>query len=152
MRCSTYLFRCYTTPFVELDLLDPHDVQGMAGEGLQLLRRFDEPLQHRVGIDLKHPCGTPDAQAFGQAREDPYDEVRRGPLAVKEGAEGLETIPATGDAQQLAPWASIGMAVGTEIASAHPAAIGTVRVRAEVRRGVDLAAAPPRGDEAGWRS
>src|SRR5262249_1832257 len=38
-----------------------------------------------------------------------------------------------------------------EIAPAHPAAIGTVRVWAEMGGGVDLTAAPPRGDDArGW--
>src|SRR5262249_22718916 len=44
------------------------------------------------------------------------------------------------------------MAIGTEIAPADPAPRGTVRVRAEVRRGVDLAAAPPRRHEARRRS
>jgi hypothetical protein len=43
------------------------------------------------------------------------------------------------------------MAIGAEIAPSDPAPIGTVRVRAEVRRGVDLAAAPPRGHEAWGR-
>jgi hypothetical protein len=48
-------------------------------------------LQHRVGIDLKHPSSASDAQALGQARDDSYEEVRRCPLAVKDGAEsGLE--------------------------------------------------------------
>jgi hypothetical protein len=43
------------------------------------------------------------------------------------------------------------MAIGTEIAPAHPAAIGTIRVGAEMVRGVDVATAPPRQDEArGW--
>src|SRR6266498_5731693 len=43
------------------------------------------------------------------------------------------------------------MAIGAEIAPADPAPIGTVRVRAEVRRGVHLAAAPPRGHDARGR-
>jgi hypothetical protein len=42
------------------------------------------------------------------------------------------------------------MAIRTEIAPAHPAPIATVRVRAEVRRGVDLAVAPSRGYQALW--
>src|SRR5262249_33153958 len=53
---------------------------------------------------------------------------------------------------QLPPGTAIGMAIGAEIAPADPAAIGTVGVRAEVRRGVDLAAAPPRRHEARRRS
>jgi len=70
---------------------------------------------------------------------------------VKECAEGLEKRAVTGDAQQLPPGASIGMAVGAEIAPAHPAPIGTVWVGAEMRGGVHLAAAPPCGHDAGWR-
>ena len=52
---------------------------------------------------------------------------------MEEGAEGLEKIAVTGDAQQLPSGAPIGMAVGAEIAPAHPAPIGTVRVRANGR-------------------
>src|SRR5262249_15609617 len=39
---------------------------------------------------------------------------------------------------------TIGMAIGAEIAPAHPAPIGTVRIGAEVRRGVDLTSSSPR--------
>ena len=42
------------------------------------------------------------------------------------------------------------MAIGAEIAPAHPAAIGTVRVWAEMGGGVDLAAAPSRRHDARW--
>jgi hypothetical protein len=70
---------------------------------------------------------------------------------MKDGPEGLEKIAATGDAQQLPPGAPIGMAVGAEIAPPHPAPIGTVRVRTKMRRGVHLAAAPPRGHDARGR-
>jgi hypothetical protein len=47
--------------FIELHLPDPHVVQDVSGEGLQLLRCFDQPLQHRIGVDLEHPCCAPDA-------------------------------------------------------------------------------------------
>src|SRR5262249_37410345 len=43
------------------------------------------------------------------------------------------------------------MAIGAEIAPAHPALVRTVRIGTELRRGVDLAVAPPRGHEARWR-
>src|SRR5262249_6686842 len=76
----------------------------------------------------------------------------RGALAMKDRAQGLQKIAATDDTEQLAPGTTIGMAVGAEIAPADPAAIGTIRVRAEVHRGVELAAAPPRGDHARGRS
>src|SRR2546429_4115696 len=71
---------------------------------------------------------------------------------MKDRAEGLEKIAATGNAQQLPPGTATRMAIGAEIAPAHPAAIGTVRVRAEVRRGIHLASAPPRGHDARGRA
>ena len=71
---------------------------------------------------------------------------------MKDRTKGLEKIAVTGDAQQLPPGAPIGMAIGTEIAPADPAVIGTVRVGAAMRGGVDLAAAPPCGHDAGWGS
>src|SRR6266436_3516080 len=43
------------------------------------------------------------------------------------------------------------MAIGAEIPPAHPASIGTIWVRAEVHRGIDLTASPSRGHEAGWQ-
>jgi hypothetical protein len=51
---------------------------------------------------------------------------------MKDRAEGLEKIAATGDAQQLPPGTPMGMAIGAEIAPAHPATIGTIRVGAEM--------------------
>jgi hypothetical protein len=44
------------------------------------------------------------------------------------------------------------MAIGTEIAPAHPAALGTVGVGAQMRGGIHLATAPPCGHDAGWGS
>src|SRR6266446_1674450 len=70
---------------------------------------------------------------------------------MEEGAEGLEKIATTDHTQQLPPGTAMGMAIGAEIAPADPSPRGTVRVRAEVRRGVDLAASPPRGHDARWR-
>ena len=40
-------------------------------------RRPRMPLQDCIGIDLEHPGRGPDAQAFGQAADDPYDELWR---------------------------------------------------------------------------
>src|SRR5215467_5548971 len=71
---------------------------------------------------------------------------------MKDGAEGLEKITVTGNAQQLPPGAAIGMAIGAEIAPAHPAAIGTIWVGAEMVGGVDLAAAPSRWHKTRGRS
>jgi hypothetical protein len=58
---------------------------------------------------------------------------------------------ATHDTQQLPPGATIGMAIGTEIAPADPAPLRTVWIGAEMVRGVDLTAASSRHDDArGW--
>src|SRR2546425_6833151 len=63
----------------------------------------------------------------------------------------LEIAPAAG-AIQLAPRATAGMTVGTDIAQPHPAPRGTDGMRAEVPRGVHLARPSSRGDHAGWRA
>ena len=123
----------------------------MTRKGPQLVGGLHQPLQHRVRVDLEHARRPPDAQAFGQARDDPHDEVDRGALAMQERAEGLEKIAATGDAQQLSPGTTTGMAIGPEIAPADPAPVGTVWVGAEMRGGIHLAAASSRHDDArGW--
>ena len=130
--------------FVELYLPDPHVVQEVLRESPQLLRRFDEPLQHRIRLDLEHPRRAPDAQALSQARDDTHDAVDGGALPMKDRAERLEKIAATGDTEQLPPGAPIGMAIGAEIAPSHPAPVRTVWVWAEVRRGIDLTGASSR--------
>src|SRR5262245_2455221 len=126
-------------------------MQEVLGEGPQLLRRLHQPLQHRIGVDLEDPRRAPDAQPLGQARDDPHDEVDRGALAMEKGAEGLQKVVATHDAQQLPPGTAVGMPIGAEIAPAHPAPIRTVRMGAEMLRGIDLTAASARHDNArGW--
>jgi hypothetical protein len=84
---------------IELHLLDPHVVQDVSGKGPQLLRRFHQPLQHGVRVDLKDSRRAPDAQPLGQARDDTHDEVARGALAVKNRAEGLAKIATTDHTQ-----------------------------------------------------
>src|SRR5207247_9936439 len=53
-------------------------------------------------------------------------------------------------AGELPPGATTRMPVGTEIAQPHPAPIGTVGLRAKMRRRVHLARAAPHGDDARW--
>ena len=127
-------------------------MQKVLREGPHLLRRFAQPLQHRIRIDLEPPRRASDTPAFGQAGDDPHDEVDSGALAVKDRAEGLQKRAATGDAQQVSPGTPTGMAIGAEIAPADSAPIGTVRVRAKMGRGVHLAAAAARHDDARGRS
>src|SRR5215510_15816029 len=117
-----------------------------------MLRRIDSPSQHGVGIDLEYPGHGTDAQPLRQRAHRPYQLLGRHALAMQRGAMGLLEVTFTAGAIQLAPGTAIGMAIGAEIAPSDPAAIGTVGVRAEVRRGVDLAATPPRGHEAWGRS
>src|SRR5262249_60510380 len=106
--------------------------------------RLDEPLQHRIGIDLEHPRRAPDAQALSQAGDDTHDKLDRLPLAMEQGPEGLEKITTADHTQQLPPGTAARMAMGAEIPPSYPAAIGTVRVGAEMRGGVDLTAASAR--------
>ena len=51
---------------------------------------------------------------------------------MEEGTEGLQKVAVAGDTEQLPPGTAIGMAIGAEIAPAHPAARGTIRVGAEM--------------------
>src|SRR6267378_6046589 len=113
-----------------------------------LISKGEDPLQHRVRVDLEHARRASDAQAFGQAREDADDELDRPTLAMQERPEGLQKVAATSATQPLTPGTAIGMAIGTEIAPSDPSLVRTVRVRAEMCRGVHLAAASSRHDDA----
>ena len=61
-----------------------------------------------------------------------HDQLDGCLLAMKERAESLEKIAPTDTTQQLPPGTATGMAIGPEIAPAHPAPIGTVRIGAEM--------------------
>src|SRR5438128_11572212 len=71
---------------------------------------------------------------------------------MQRGAMGLQHEVATGGAVQLPPGTATGMAIGTDIPAPHQAIIATVRIGAEVVRGVHLARAAARGYDAGWRA
>jgi hypothetical protein len=49
---------------IELHLSDPYVMQEVLGEGAQLLRGLDEPLQHRIRVHLEHPRRAPDTQSL----------------------------------------------------------------------------------------
>ena len=116
-----------------------------------MLGHLDQPGEDRVGIDLKYTGYSTDAQALRQRAHHPHQLLGRHALAMQRGAMGLLEVTFTADAIQLAPGTAVGMAIGAEIAPADPTPIGTVRVRAEVCRGVDLPTASSREDRAGWR-
>src|SRR5262249_16577507 len=126
--------------------------RGGVGEARSRPRPPGEPLQDRVGVDLEPPRRAPDTQSLGQAGDDAHDELDRGALTMKNCAKGLQKIAATGDAQQLPPGTATRMPIGAEIPPAHPAAIGTVGVGAEMRGGIHVATAPPCGHDTGWGS
>src|SRR2546428_4175881 len=71
---------------------------------------------------------------------------------MKDRAMGLEEVALTTAAMQLAPGGAAGMTIGAEITEPHPALIRTVRIRAEMLRGLHLARPSPRGHDAGWRA
>src|SRR5262249_43453250 len=52
---------------------------------------------------------------------------------------------------QLSPRATVGMTIRTEIAEPHPTPIRTVRIGAELLRGVHVARASPTGGDRRWR-
>src|SRR5260370_6933868 len=99
--------------------------------------------------ELEPPGLDTDAQSISQARDDAHDEVDGGALPMKDRPEALQEGAATGDAPQLAPATPIGMAVGAEIPPSRPALIRTVRIRAEMLRGIPLARSSPRAHDTG---
>src|SRR4029453_2319094 len=76
---------------------------------------FDQPLQHRICIDLEHPRRAPDAQSLSQARQDTHDKLDRLPLAMEQGPKGLEKITTADHTQQLPPGTATRIAIGAEI-------------------------------------
>src|SRR6266849_2269268 len=71
---------------------------------------------------------------------------------MKDRAMGLEEVALTTAARQLAPGVAAGMTIGVEITEPHPALIRTIRMRAEMLRGIHLARPSPRGHDAGWQA
>ena len=62
---------------IQLHLSHLYVMQEGLREGVELLRRFHQPLEDRVGIDLEHPRRAPDAQTLSQAGEDTHNEESR---------------------------------------------------------------------------
>src|SRR6266568_1357043 len=136
--------------FVQLHLRDAHVVEEILGEGFEMVGSFDQPLQYRVGVDLEHPGDGTNAQPFRQCAHGPHQSLSRPTLAMHRRPVGFEEVAPTGGAVQLAPGTAAGMPIGAEIAEPHPALIRTIRMRAEMLRGVHLARPSPRGDHGGW--
>ena len=50
---------------IQLQLLDMQGTEKLGRKGCKRLRRFDEPGQHRIGIDRKAPGSSTHAEPFG---------------------------------------------------------------------------------------
>ena len=112
---------------------------------------FDEPLEHRMRVDFKYSGYRPTAQAFRQRPYRPHQQMGRHTLAMKDGVMGLQKVAPPAAAMELPPGATVGMTVGTAMASPKPAARGPIGSGAELARGVDLTVASLWGDEARGR-
>src|SRR6266481_4376129 len=73
-------------------------------------------------------------------------------LAMQRRAVGFLAIATTAGAMQLAPGATVGVTIGTDIAEPDPAPIVAGGMGAEVPRRVHLARAAARGHDTGWRA
>ena len=117
---------------IELDLLDVHLTQDVAGKSVQLLSGLHQPVQHGVGGHLKDPRGGANTQPLRQARQHPDEQLYGDLLAVKERAMMLGKVALARGTLELAPGATTGMAIGAQVAQPEPAAIATARMGAEV--------------------
>ena len=118
---------------IKLPLPHPHVVEDVSRKRLKLLGRFDQPLQHGIGGDLEHPRGAADAQALSEAADHVHDAVDRDALAMEQGTVMLWKGAFAGRTVELTPRATVGMAVGAQVAQPQPAAVVTVRMRAKMR-------------------
>src|SRR5215813_8025604 len=78
-------------------------------KGRKLLRCFSQPVQDRVGSDLKDARGGPYAEPLGQAGQHVDDQVHGHRCAMKNRAMMLGKIALARGALELAPLATIGM-------------------------------------------
>src|SRR5712691_6349353 len=109
-----------------------------------MLRNVNQPGQDGIRVHLEHPGDSADAQALSQRAHRPHQPLGRHALAMQWRAMGLLEVAATAGAMQLSPWSTAGMPIGAEIAEPHPALIRTVRIRAEMPRGIHLVRPSPR--------
>src|SRR5262245_31455346 len=71
---------------------------------------------------------------------------------MKDRAMMLRKVAVAGGTLELAPGATIGMAIGPQIAPPGPAAIATARMGTKVQRGIDgTRTSVGRGHRVGWR-
>src|SRR5216684_6983356 len=117
-----------------------------------MLRNVNQPGQDGIRVHLEYPGDGADAQPFGQGAHGPHQHVEHDTLAMQWRAVGFLEIATTAGAMQLAPGATVGVTIGTDIAEPDPAPIVAGGMGAEVPRRVHLARAAARGHDTGWRA
>src|SRR5262249_58147611 len=115
----------YRVQLIELPLLHMQAAEERGGKGLQLLCRFDQPVQDRVRLDLKDAGGGANAQPLRQAGQHVDDQLYRPLLAMKDGAVSLQKVPFARGTLQLAPPTAPALAVGPHVAPPQPATLPT---------------------------
>ena len=81
---------------IEVHLLDVHLAQEIGGKGPQVLRRFHQPVQDRLRVDLEHPRRGPNAQALSQTRQHAHDQLHSALFTMKDRAVMLGKIAFAG--------------------------------------------------------
>src|SRR5712691_6961353 len=117
-----------------------------------MLRNVNQPGQDGIRVHLEYPGDGADAQPFGQGAHGPHQHVERDTLAMQRRAVGFLARATTAGAMPLAPGATVGMPIGTDMAEPAPALRVAVGMGAEVPRRVHLARAAARGHDTGWRA
>ena len=79
----------HSVEFVELDLVRCNSYRKYAEKALSCSAASTNQLEHRIGIDLEHPCRASDAQAFGRQAMTRTISSGRGALAMEDRAVGF---------------------------------------------------------------
>jgi hypothetical protein len=122
----------------ELQLLQVEITEKIRGKGPELLGRFDQPVQHRVGVDFENSRRGADPQALSEAGQNAHDAFNLSVFAVEDGAMRFQKIPLARRTVELTPGAAAGMAIGAQIAQTEPASVVTTGMRTKMQRGIDL--------------
>ena len=123
---------------IKLSLLDVHVAEEIVRKGMQRLRRFHQPLEHRMRIALEDSGGGPNAQSLRQARQHTHDQLHRRLLAMKNGAVMLRKKAVAAKTVELPPGAATGMTIGPQVVQPQPAAIVTIGGGTEVHGGMRI--------------
>ena len=136
--------------FIELDLVEMQIVQKIGGKSLKLLSRLHQPVQHSVGIDFKGTRRASNPQSLSQTGNDMDDELGRRAFAMEDRAVRLVEKSLARYTLKLTPGLAAGMAIGADIPTSKPAAIGAIGIGTEMTRRIDGTPSAP-GEDDRWR-